>query len=348
MEYMVGGDLKTFLRQHRLGAAEVLRAESAFVVRAASVLPLNGLERSSTPTITLQDLLEVAAQMARALAFLEERKVIHRDVAARNVFVGSSLARVKLGDFGLARDLYHSTDPVYLSKTEQRIPFKWMAPEAIRDLTHTTKSDVWSFGVLCFEITSLGMTPYGAQHTQDIVPFLMTGGRLAKPKPYCPHGLFSLMLDCWALDPAQRPSFADLQIRFRDLSESISRKELAAVIPAASATRDAPSAVLPRGVDTSPPASALTDTASPVSNPVLQSLKLSSPPVPTATSMADSSAGTTVSPTATYFTQPDVTLTEDGTRLRLRSVARSNPLFGAVATGGESFADEDADVETFL
>ena len=67
--------------------------------------------------------------------------MVHRDIAARNVLVGSSLDNVKLADFGLARDLYHSTDLVYLAVSEARVPFKWMAPEAIRDLESTTKSD---------------------------------------------------------------------------------------------------------------------------------------------------------------------------------------------------------------
>ena len=148
--------------------------------------------------------------MCRALVFLEDRRIIHRDIAARNIFIGRSLAIVKLGDFGLARDLYHSTDLIYLARTEQRIPFKWMAPESIRDLRCTTKSDTWSFGVLCFELTSFGAVPYNAMSTVEMIQYLVNGNRLPQPVPYCLDALYTLMLECWAFDPMRRPAFTTI------------------------------------------------------------------------------------------------------------------------------------------
>ena len=195
-EYMIGGDLKTYLRM------------SSSNTSMHSITPV---------IITMRLLIDVTSQVAAALAYLEDRKLIHRDIAARNVLVGASLADVKLADFGMARNLYHSTDPVYLSRTEQRIPFKWMAPEVIRDLTNSTKSDVWSFGVLCWEIFSLGQTPYAALTTRETLLFILAGKRLIRPAPLCPIELYSLMLECWDLQAVSRPTFVDIFARITAL-----------------------------------------------------------------------------------------------------------------------------------
>ena len=181
--------------------------------------------------ITMFVLLEVVRQVASVMAYLEERQVVHRDVAARNIFVGSSLKRVKVGDFGLSRDLYHSADPVYLARTEQRIPFKWMAPEAIRDLKSTTKTDVWSFGVLCFEIFSLGQVPYGSVNTREMMEFILSGQQLNQPLPACPDQMYALMLKCWSMEPTARPAFADILAHVTLMADRIPLSMLNKPIP---------------------------------------------------------------------------------------------------------------------
>ncbi|XP_037591145.1 vascular endothelial growth factor receptor 3 isoform X2 [Cebus imitator] len=157
--------------------------------------------------LTMEDLVCYSFQVARGMEFLASRKCIHRDLAARNILLSESDV-VKICDFGLARDIYK--DPDYVRKGSARLPLKWMAPESIFDKVYTTQSDVWSFGVLLWEIFSLGASPYpGVQINEEFCQRLRDGTRMRAPELATP-AIRRVMLNCWSGDPKARPAFSEL------------------------------------------------------------------------------------------------------------------------------------------
>lgn len=157
--------------------------------------------------LAMEDLICYSFQVAKGMEFLASRKCIHRDLAARNILLSGSNV-VKICDFGLARDIYK--DPDYLRKGDARLPLKWMAPESIFDKIYTTQSDVWSFGVLLWEIFSLGASPYpGVQIDEEFCHRLKEGTRM-KPPEYSSPEIYQTMLDCWLQEPGERPTFNEL------------------------------------------------------------------------------------------------------------------------------------------
>ncbi|XP_074910631.1 vascular endothelial growth factor receptor kdr-like isoform X1 [Buteo buteo] len=167
--------------------------------------------------LTLEDLICYSFQVAKGMEFLASRKCIHRDLAARNILLSENNV-VKICDFGLARDIYK--DPDYVRKGDARLPLKWMAPEAIFDKIYTTQSDVWSFGVLLWEIFSLGASPYpGVQIDEDFCRRLKEGTRMRSPEYSTPE-VYQTMLDCWHGVPTERPTFTELVERLGDLLQA--------------------------------------------------------------------------------------------------------------------------------
>ncbi|XP_044155155.1 vascular endothelial growth factor receptor 2 [Bufo gargarizans] len=157
--------------------------------------------------ISMEDLISYSFQVARGMEYMSSRKCIHRDLAARNILLADNNV-VKICDFGLARDVYK--DPDYIRKGDARLPLKWMAPETIFDRVYTTQSDVWSFGILLWEIFSLGGSPYpGVQIDEDFCRRLKDGTRMRAPD-YATVEIYQTMLDCWHGDPLQRPTFSEL------------------------------------------------------------------------------------------------------------------------------------------
>ncbi|XP_066572635.1 vascular endothelial growth factor receptor 3 isoform X1 [Amia ocellicauda] len=164
--------------------------------------------------LTVEDLICYSFQVARGMEFLASRKCIHRDLAARNILLSESNV-VKICDFGLARDIYK--DPDYVRKGNARLPLKWMAPESIFDKLYTTQSDVWSFGVLLWEIFSLGASPYpGVQIDEDFCQRLKDGTRMRAPENASPE-IYRIMLACWQGEPRERPTFPALVEILADL-----------------------------------------------------------------------------------------------------------------------------------
>uniref|UniRef100_A0A667FEB1 receptor protein-tyrosine kinase n=1 Tax=Lynx canadensis TaxID=61383 RepID=A0A667FEB1_LYNCA len=167
--------------------------------------------------ITMEDLISYSFQVARGMEFLSSRKCIHRDLAARNILLSENNV-VKICDFGLARDIYKNPD--YVRKGDTRLPLKWMAPESIFDKIYSTKSDVWSYGVLLWEIFSLGGSPYpGVQMDEDFCSRLKEGIRMRAPE-YATPEIYQIMLDCWHKDPKERPRFAELVEKLGDLLQA--------------------------------------------------------------------------------------------------------------------------------
>uniref|UniRef100_A0A8C2PWF4 Focal adhesion kinase 1 n=1 Tax=Cyprinus carpio TaxID=7962 RepID=A0A8C2PWF4_CYPCA len=156
--------------------------------------------------LDLSALILFAYQLSTALAYLESKRFVHRDIAARNVLV-SSTDCVKLGDFGLSR---YMEDSSYYKASKGKLPIKWMAPESINFRRFTSASDVWMFGVCMWEILMFGIKPFQGVKNNDVIGRIENGERLAMPQN-CPPTLYSLMTKCWAYDPSKRPRFTELK-----------------------------------------------------------------------------------------------------------------------------------------
>jgi len=156
--------------------------------------------------VSLREMLSIAWQVARGMQFLSDRKCVHRDLAARNVVVAKD-GVVKIADFGLARDTQESD---YYRKTgEGKLPVLWMSPESLFAGLSTTMSDVWSYGVLLWEIVTWGERPYTGVPTEAVLDLVKDGYTMACPL-HCPHKLYVLMRSCWHMEPSMRPSWTCL------------------------------------------------------------------------------------------------------------------------------------------
>ncbi|KAM6899638.1 focal adhesion kinase 1-like isoform 2-T2 [Xenentodon cancila] len=165
-------------------------------------------------SLDLATLILFAYQLSTALAYLESKRFVHRDIAARNVLV-SAVDCVMLGDFGLSR---YMEDSSYYKASKGKLPIKWMAPESINFRRFTSASDVWMFGVCMWEILMYGIKPFQGVKNNDVIGRIENGERLAMP-PQCPPTLYSLMTKCWSYDPSKRPRFTELKTQLSTILE---------------------------------------------------------------------------------------------------------------------------------
>ncbi|NWU16602.1 FLT3 kinase, partial [Cephalopterus ornatus] len=164
-------------------------------------------EEEDFNVLTFEDLLCFSFQVAKGMEFLESKSCIHRDLAARNILVTHGKV-VKICDFGLARDIMNDSN--YIVRGNARLPVKWMAPESLFERMYTIKSDVWSYGILLWEIFSLGVNPYpGIQVDTNFYKLIQSGFKMDQPY-YATKNVYSMMQSCWALDSRKRPSFSCL------------------------------------------------------------------------------------------------------------------------------------------
>ena len=190
MELMTRGDLKSYLR---------------------SLRPDTESNPGQAPP-TLKKMIQMAGEIADGMAYLNANKFVHRDLAARNCMVAEDFT-VKIGDFGMTRDIYE-TD-YYRKGGKGLLPVRWMSPESLKDGVFTTHSDVWSFGVVLWEIATLAEQPYQGMTNEQVLRFVMEGGLLEKPDN-CPDMLFELMRMCWQYNPKMRPSFLEIISSIKD------------------------------------------------------------------------------------------------------------------------------------
>ncbi|XP_012888957.1 PREDICTED: insulin receptor [Dipodomys ordii] len=190
MELMAQGDLKSYLRSLRPDAEN----------------------NPGRPPPTLQEMIQMAGEIADGMAYLNAKKFVHRDLAARNCMVAHDFT-VKIGDFGMTRDIYEMD--YYRKGGKGLLPVRWMAPESLKDGVFTASSDMWSFGVVLWEITSLAEQPYQGLSNEQVLKFVMDGGYLDQPDN-CPERVTNLMHMCWQFNPKMRPTFLEIVNLLKD------------------------------------------------------------------------------------------------------------------------------------
>merc|ERR1719319_2175863 len=176
------------------------------VITGEAVEPVTVAVKMLKEGHTDSDMIDLV-KVSRGMEFLSQRRCVHRDLAARNVLVADQ-GVVKIADFGMARDL-HDSD-YYRKVGEGKLPVKWMSPESLFQRVCTTQSDVWSFGILLWEIVTWGDSPYKTVASLDaLMELLKAGCRMSKP-PGCPSDVYSVMSRCWSYQPELRPTWSSL------------------------------------------------------------------------------------------------------------------------------------------
>lgn len=178
---------------------------------------LDYLQTNQGKSLTIKMLVNMAEQIARGMAYLESMKYVHRDLAARNILVGERNT-VKIADFGLARLIKENE---YEARLGARFPIKWTAPEAATYNKFTTKSDVWSFGILLTELVTYGRVPYPGLSNSEVLQQVEKGMRMTHASmPGCPKQLYDIMMECWHKDPQKRLTFEALQWKLDELFDT--------------------------------------------------------------------------------------------------------------------------------
>ncbi|XP_015271976.1 PREDICTED: high affinity nerve growth factor receptor [Gekko japonicus] len=199
-EYMKHGDLNRFLRSHGPDA---------------KILDSSGSGQSFGP-LTLSQMLQIATQVASGMVYLASLHFVHRDLATRNCLVGRSLV-VKIGDFGMSRDIY-STD-YYRVGGRTMLPIRWMPPESILYRKFTTESDIWSFGVVLWEIFTYGKQPWYQLSNTEAIECITQGRELERPRT-CPSEVYDIMQSCWQREPQQRQTMKNIHSRLQALAKA--------------------------------------------------------------------------------------------------------------------------------
>ena len=180
---------------------------------------LDYLTKGEGQHLKLPELIDIGAQVANGMTYLESQNYIHRDLCAANVLIGEGNC-VKIGNFGLARLLVYGT---YTARIGEKHSVRWTAPEAIKLCHFTIKSDVWSYGVFLTELIQNGRIPYPRMTDDEVLAQVKQGYHM--PRPYkCPVYLYNIMLQCWRADPKERPTFKDLQYKVKNFVPAVEER----------------------------------------------------------------------------------------------------------------------------
>ncbi|CAK9826925.1 Tyrosine-protein kinase receptor torso [Anthophora retusa] len=236
LEYMQGGDLLTYLHQTRnqqsnrsIGQdlySNIISAISSKNYKFKQYININNNDRKEAKDtnnatwigkIQGHQFLKFAREIAMGMEHLEAKGITHRDLAARNILLSSDLT-IKISDFGLSRN------GVYVIKETdekvRRLPIRWMSPEALYNRAFSSKSDVWSYGVVLWEISTLGGFPYPNVENDRLLSYIVhENGRLEQPDGV-PSNIYELMCSCWTTEPENRPNFTQLLTNLRTLDAS--------------------------------------------------------------------------------------------------------------------------------
>lgn len=195
MEYVELGKLQSFLEKSRVNH------------RYATNLYTN--THATSDHLTSRDLIKFIYHVAKGMEYISGQCIVHRDLASRNILVSSERI-CKIGDFGMARHMQSLADVYERHSRNTKVPVRWMAPEVLKDNKFTTKSDVFSFGILMWEIVTLGSTPYRYLQTDKIPKEVAYKGKRPEKPDYCHPQLYEIMSRCWSHEPNERPTFSCL------------------------------------------------------------------------------------------------------------------------------------------
>uniref|UniRef100_A0A0F8AI20 Tyrosine-protein kinase n=1 Tax=Larimichthys crocea TaxID=215358 RepID=A0A0F8AI20_LARCR len=195
------------VRLHAVVTKEPILIVTEFMINGCL---LDFLKTDEGKKLKLSKLIDMSAQIAEGMAYIEKKNYIHRDVRAANILVNETL-HCKIADFGLARII----ESEYTAQEGAKFPIKWTAPEAINFGTFTIKSDVWSFGILLTEIVTYGRIPYPGMTNPEVIRSLDRSYRMPRPDG-CPEELYDIMMMCWRQKPENRPTFEFLQNTLND------------------------------------------------------------------------------------------------------------------------------------
>ncbi|XP_033981534.1 neurotrophic tyrosine kinase, receptor, type 2b isoform X4 [Trematomus bernacchii] len=200
-EYMKHGDLNKFLRSH--GPDAVLMADG---------------QHSIMVELTQSQMLHIAQQIAAGMVYLASQHFVHRDLATRNCLVGENLL-VKIGDFGMSRDVYSTDYYRFQVGGHTMLPIRWMPPESIMYRRFTTESDVWSLGVVLWEIFTYGKQPWYQLSNNEVIECITQGRVLQRPRT-CPKEVYDLMLGCWQREPYMRLNIKEIHAMLQSLAKA--------------------------------------------------------------------------------------------------------------------------------
>ncbi|CAI8036673.1 Tyrosine-protein kinase transforming protein RYK, partial [Geodia barretti] len=199
MPFMIYGSLLSYLRKNRADFTILNTNDDIDIVNEVG-----------------KKLWSMCLQICRGMEYLASLKFVHRDLAARNCMIDEHFV-IKVSDFGLTEHIYSRNYFRQLSRREEdgetpvKLPVRWMALESLNDGVFSEKTDVWSFGVTCWEVFTLGKTPYPGMDPHSIVQYLERGERLEKPNnTACSEHIYAIVQECWKVAPEKRPTFSEL------------------------------------------------------------------------------------------------------------------------------------------
>ncbi|XP_028415331.1 fibroblast growth factor receptor 1-like [Dendronephthya gigantea] len=216
LEYAPGGNLLNYLRALKKKCKDIVAAQSHEVTNStndhaedSNAEISNRIKEEIRAALDSKELESFSYQIAAGMKHISDHGIVHRDLAARNILLGKDKI-LKISDFGLSRE------GAYVQKPGGRVPYRWLAIEAIQERSYSIASDVWAFGVVLWEICTLGEIPYPEVPVGELRNFLLNGKRLEKVEN-CTDDIYNIMSSCWSQLPENRPTFEELHDKLLEL-----------------------------------------------------------------------------------------------------------------------------------